>query len=51
MTSLVLIQRKPHAAMEMLAVLGRQFHAAQQLIRSRSLRHPNEIIEEAGHFR
>jgi uncharacterized membrane protein len=43
---LVLIQRKPHAAMDMLAVLGRQFHAAQQLIRVRSLRHPNDIIEE-----
>ena len=43
---LVLIQRKPHAAMDMLSVLGRQFHAAQQLIRIRALRHPNEIIEE-----
>ena len=43
---LVLIQRKPHAAMDMLAVLGRQFHSAQQLIRIRALRHPNEIIEE-----
>ena len=46
----VLIQRRPHASMEMLAVLGRQFHAAQQLIRSRSLRHPNEIIEEQATF-
>jgi CRP/FNR family transcriptional regulator, cyclic AMP receptor protein len=43
---LVLIQRKPHAAMDMLAVLGRQFHSAQQLIRIRALRHPNEVIEE-----
>ncbi len=43
---LALIQRKPHAAMDMLAVLGRQFHAAQQLIRIRALRHPNEVIEE-----
>jgi uncharacterized membrane protein len=43
---LILIQRKPHAAMDMLAVLGRQFHAAQQLIRIRALRHPNEVIEE-----
>jgi CRP/FNR family transcriptional regulator, cyclic AMP receptor protein len=42
----VLIERKPHAAMDMLAVLGRQFHAAQQLIRIRALRHPNEVIEE-----
>ena len=43
---LVLIQRKPHAAMDMLAVLGRQFHNAQQLIRIRAFRHPNEVIEE-----
>jgi len=47
---LVLIQRKPHAGMDMLAVLGRQFHAAQQLIRLRALRHPNEIIEEQATF-
>jgi uncharacterized membrane protein len=47
---LVLIQRKPHAAMDMLAVLGRQFHAAQQLIRVRAFRHPNEIIEEQATF-
>ena len=43
---LVLIQRKPHAGMDMLAVLGHQFHAAQQLVRIRANRHPNEIIEE-----
>ncbi len=42
----ILIQRKPHAAMDMLAVLGHQFHAAQQLVRTRAGRHPNEIIEE-----
>src|SRR5689334_19622344 len=30
---LVLLQRKPHAGMDMLTVLGRQFHAAQQLVR------------------
>ncbi|MBZ5569307.1 MAG: DUF1003 domain-containing protein [Acidobacteriia bacterium] len=41
-----LIQRKPHAAMDMLSVLGHQFHAAQQLVRIRAGRHPNEIIEE-----
>ena len=43
---LVLIQRKPHAGMDMLAVLGRQFHTAQQLIRIRALRHPNEVIDD-----
>ncbi len=42
----VLLQRKPHAGMDMLAVLGRQFHAAQQLVRVRAGRNPNEVIEE-----
>jgi len=41
----VLLQRKPHAGMDMLSVLGRQFHAAQQLVRVRASRNPNEIIE------
>ena len=43
---LELIRRKPHAGMDMLGVLGRQFHAAQQLIRVRALRHPNQVIDE-----
>ncbi len=42
----VLLQRKPHAGMDMLSVLGKQFHAAQQLVRVRASRNPNEIIEE-----
>jgi uncharacterized membrane protein len=42
----VLLERKPLAGMDMLAVLGRQFHASQQLVRIRSQRNPNEIIEE-----
>jgi len=42
----ILLQRKPHAGMDMLAVLGRQFHAAQQLVRVRASRNPNEIIEQ-----
>jgi CRP/FNR family cyclic AMP-dependent transcriptional regulator len=46
----VLVTSKPDAAMDMLAVLGRQFHGAQQLIRSRSMRHPNEIIEKEATF-
>ena len=40
-----LIQRRPHAAMDMLSVLGRQIHGAQQLVRVRAARNPNEIIE------
>ena len=42
----VLLQRKPHAGMDMLTVLGKQFHASQQLVRLRASRHPNEIIEK-----
>ena len=41
-----LLQRKPHAGMDMLTVLGRQFHASQQLVRLRASRNPNDIIEE-----
>ena len=42
----VLLQRKPLAGMDMLTVLGRQFHAAQQLVRLRASRNPNEVIEK-----
>jgi uncharacterized membrane protein len=41
-----LLQRKPLAGMDMLTVLGRQFHASQQLVRVRASRNPNELIEE-----
>src|SRR5438093_9819956 len=40
-----LVQRKPHAAMDMLSVIGRQFHATQQLVRVRAARNPNDMIE------
>jgi len=40
-----LLQQKPHAGMDMLTVLGCQFHAAQQLVRGRAARNPNEMIE------
>jgi CRP/FNR family cyclic AMP-dependent transcriptional regulator len=42
----VLVQRKPLAGMDLLTVLGRQFHASQQLIRLRAMRNPNQVIEE-----
>jgi len=42
----VLLQSKPMAGMDMLAVLGRQFHSAQQLVRLRAARNPNEVIEQ-----
>src|SRR5438045_366662 len=47
---MTLLQRKPHAGMDMLTVLGRQFHASQQLVRVRAARNPNEIIEEKSTF-
>src|SRR6266849_7184283 len=40
-----LLQRKPHAGMDMLTVLGKQFHASQHLVRLRAARNPNEVIE------
>jgi uncharacterized membrane protein len=36
--------------MDMLTVLGRQFHASQQLVRVRALRNPNDIIEKESTF-
>jgi uncharacterized membrane protein len=42
----ILLERKPMAGMDMLAVLGRQFHASQKLVRVRAARNPNEVIEE-----
>src|SRR5713101_5437511 len=41
-----LLHRKPHAGRDMLTVLGRQFHASQQLVRLRAMRNANEVIEE-----
>jgi uncharacterized membrane protein len=43
---IVLLQRKPLAGMDMLTALGRQFHASQQLVRIRSSRDPNKVIEQ-----
>lgn len=39
-----LLERKPHAGMDLLTVLGRQFHAAQELARGRASRNPNDVI-------
>ena len=46
----VLLQRKPLAGMDMLQVLGRQFHASQQLVRLRAQRNANEIIDRDATF-
>ncbi|HEX3322265.1 MAG TPA: DUF1003 domain-containing protein [Terriglobales bacterium] len=46
----VLLQRKPMAGMDMLTVLGKQFHASQRLVRVRAARNANDIIEEEATF-
>jgi CRP/FNR family cyclic AMP-dependent transcriptional regulator len=46
----VLLQRKPMAGMDMLTVLGKQFHGSQQLVRLRATRNPNEVIEKDARF-
>lgn len=45
-----LLQKKPMAGMDMMSVLGRQFHASQRLVRLRAARNPNEVIEEKTTF-
>ena len=36
--------------MDVLTVLGRQFHASQQLVRLRAIRNPNQLIEKEATF-
>jgi CRP/FNR family cyclic AMP-dependent transcriptional regulator len=47
---LVLIRQKPHAGLDLLTVTSRQLHAAHELVRSRSSRNPNEVIEAGTAF-
>ena len=42
----VLLQRKPMDGMDLLTALSRQLHAAQDLVRMRASRNPNDMIEE-----
>jgi uncharacterized membrane protein len=46
----VLLTRKPMAGMDMLTVQSKQIHAAQQLVRIRANRNPNDLIEEEMTF-
>jgi uncharacterized membrane protein len=46
----VLLRRKPDAGLDLMAVLGRQFHSAQRLVRIRAARNPNDVIEGAVTF-
>ena len=41
-----LLHEKPDAGMDMLAMVGRQFHATQRMVQLRSLRSANEVIAE-----
>ncbi len=41
----VLVHSKPMAGLDMLTVLGKHIHAAQNLVRLRSMRNVNELIE------
>ena len=41
-----LLKRKPLAGLDILTMVGRQFRAAQDLVRMRAARNPNEVIEE-----
>jgi len=40
-----LIKEKPMAGLDMLTMLGRQFHASQRLIKLRASRNPNTVID------
>jgi CRP/FNR family cyclic AMP-dependent transcriptional regulator len=42
----ILLERKPHAGIDLLTTLGRQVHATQNLVRARASRNPNDVIEE-----
>jgi len=46
----VLLERKPHAGMDLLTTLGHQFHASQQLVRVRASRNPNVIIDKEANL-
>jgi CRP/FNR family cyclic AMP-dependent transcriptional regulator len=41
-----LISSKPLAGLDMLTMIGRHFRSAQDLVRARSARNPNEVIDE-----
>jgi uncharacterized membrane protein len=45
-----LVMHMPMAGLDMLTMQARQLHAAQNLVRSRAYRNPNEIIEEESTF-
>jgi len=46
----ILVQKKPMAGLDMLTVLGRQFHASQRLVQLRASRNPNVVIDAEETF-
>ncbi|MDE1160809.1 MAG: DUF1003 domain-containing protein [Acidobacteriaceae bacterium] len=46
----VLLRTKPMAGMDMLTVLAREIHQTQQIVRTRSAKSPNELIDEKETF-
>ena len=45
-----LLTRKPLAGLDLLTVVAREIHATQELVKGRSARNPNEIIDERETF-
>ena len=45
-----LLESKPLAGLDLLTVVAREIHATQQLVRGRSARNPNELIDERETF-
>jgi uncharacterized membrane protein len=45
-----LLEQKPLAGLDMLTMLGRQFHTAQRLVQLRANRNANDLIEEESTF-
>ncbi len=43
----VLLRRHPDAGLDLMKVMGRQYHTAERLIRLRASRNPNTVIEES----
>jgi CRP/FNR family cyclic AMP-dependent transcriptional regulator len=46
----VLLEKKPQAGLDMLTVFATEIHNAQRVIRGRTLRNPNELIDEQETF-
>jgi len=46
----ILLEKKPQAGLDMMTVLARDIHTAQGVIRGRSMRNANELIDEQETF-